>query len=361
MAEGLMAGLKADGGHPLVTLAVKAYKQERTVREAIASAFAQTWPNLEILLSDDCSPDGTYAIMEEMAAGYRGPHRVRLNRNVPNLGIVGHDNRIWELAEGRFVGHVAGDDIAEPNRVERLAGTWVAGGGEVMLVHSAVMMVGPDGAELGFSRPPKESAVDPVLEKLVRTHRNGIGATAMYDRRLFETFGPIDPDCKVEDRPMFLRAALLGRIAYLDEPLVRYRTGGLSDFDAGSWGYQYMRGSRMRALDWTVHCDRAFLRDLARVDRPDLCELEAVCRDYVAQNEFEVELWRAGAAGRIGLFPEALRRSARTGDSLFVKQWLKHSLGAAYIRFYDWRHGPGWTAAHGTPTAATVTRFSWDD
>ena len=48
------------GERPLVSFFVTAYRQEHLVRAAIEAAFAQTWQPLEILLSDDASPDGTY-------------------------------------------------------------------------------------------------------------------------------------------------------------------------------------------------------------------------------------------------------------------------------------------------------------
>ncbi len=56
---------------PLVSFVLLAYNQERYVEEAIAGAFAQDYSPLEIILSDDCSTDGTYAIMQRMAAGLR--------------------------------------------------------------------------------------------------------------------------------------------------------------------------------------------------------------------------------------------------------------------------------------------------
>ena len=89
---------------PLVSFFVTAYRQEHLVRASIEAAFAQTWSPLEILLSDDCSPDGTFAVMQEMAAAYSGPHRVILNRNPKNLGITAHVDRIMELDLGRLRG-----------------------------------------------------------------------------------------------------------------------------------------------------------------------------------------------------------------------------------------------------------------
>ena len=86
---------------PRVTLFVLAYRQEAEVAEAIAGAFAQTGDAagapIEILLSDDCSPDGTYQVMQAMAAAYAGPHTVILNRNPRNLGITAHVDRIMDL------------------------------------------------------------------------------------------------------------------------------------------------------------------------------------------------------------------------------------------------------------------------
>src|SRR6056297_3729012 len=88
---------------PLVTFAVIAYNQERYIREAIEGAFAQTYHPLEIILSDDCSSDRTYQIMKEMAAAYDGPHKVVLNRNEPNLGVVPHIDRVMNLVRGDFI------------------------------------------------------------------------------------------------------------------------------------------------------------------------------------------------------------------------------------------------------------------
>ena len=111
---------------PLVTLFVLAYRQEGFVRAAIEGAFAQTWSPLEIILSDDASPDGTFRVMQEMAAAYSGPHRLVLNRNEKNLGLTAHVSRVMALATGGFVVQNAGDDVSHPERVatarRRLAG-----------------------------------------------------------------------------------------------------------------------------------------------------------------------------------------------------------------------------------------------
>jgi glycosyltransferase involved in cell wall biosynthesis len=106
---------------PLMSLLLFAYRQERYIEAAMRSALAQTYQPLEIIVSDDCSPDGTYAVMERIAAEYRGPHRLRINRNPVNLGMGAHYQHVLGMAEGRYLVLAAGDDISEPSRVEEVA------------------------------------------------------------------------------------------------------------------------------------------------------------------------------------------------------------------------------------------------
>ena len=141
---------------PLVTLFVLAYRQQGFVRAAIEGAFAQTWSPLEIILSDDASPDDTFRVMQEMAAAYSGPHEVVLNRNEKNLGLTAHVSRVMALATGGFVVQNAGDDVSHPERVARLVPVWQAGGGRVTAVHSGTRRLGEDGATAPY--PPSAAA-----------------------------------------------------------------------------------------------------------------------------------------------------------------------------------------------------------
>src|SRR5207248_10197804 len=103
---------------PLITFAVASFNQKDYIREAIESAFAQSYSPLDIIISDDCSKDETFAIAQSMAAAYKGPHSVRLNRNPSTLGIGAHTNRLMELCRGELIVVAAGDDVSLPNRTE---------------------------------------------------------------------------------------------------------------------------------------------------------------------------------------------------------------------------------------------------
>ncbi len=93
---------------PLITFAIFAYNQEKYIRDAIEGAFAQDYSPLEIIISDDCSTDHTFEIIQQMVDEYSGPNVVRLNRNTDNLGLIAHVNKVFELANGDWIVAAAG-------------------------------------------------------------------------------------------------------------------------------------------------------------------------------------------------------------------------------------------------------------
>lgn len=207
---------------PLVTFAVFAYNQAHFVRDAVSAAFAQTYTPLQIILSDDCSKDETFAIMEEMAQAYRGPHTVVLNRNPHNLNIGGHINRVMELVEGELVVPAAADDISEPHRTQTVVDRWLASGRTAMSLHSATRHIDADGNDLGvhpFAHPEKLDDRDAIARHALSL----LGASHCWAKEIFTRFGPLLREVVNEDVALPFRSSLIGHIAYIDEPLVRYR------------------------------------------------------------------------------------------------------------------------------------------
>ena len=102
---------------PLVSVCVPTYNGEPFLQAALDSASAQTFGDLEILVVDDGSSDGTPALVERHAAD---DPRVRLLRNERNLGLVGNWNRCLEAARGTWIKFLFQDDLLEPACVERM-------------------------------------------------------------------------------------------------------------------------------------------------------------------------------------------------------------------------------------------------
>lgn len=99
-----------------ITIGVTCYNAEASIARALASAQAQQWPNLEILVIDDGSSDRSAELIEKFA---RSDPRVRLVRHGTNRGFPTALNTIIENATGRYIAFFDDDDESEPDRVSQ--------------------------------------------------------------------------------------------------------------------------------------------------------------------------------------------------------------------------------------------------
>jgi glycosyltransferase involved in cell wall biosynthesis len=210
--------------NPLITFALFAYNQERFIREAVEGAFSQTYTPLEIILSDDCSSDRTFEIMERMAHDYRGPHNVVLNRNYPNLGLIRHVNKVAiELSHGDIIVMAAGDDISLPQRVYNTWGVFRRDA-EIMSASMNFQYIDKNGCSIKKNVNFCEgyfSLCDYINQKEFPIY----GCTRSYKKKIFETFGPLASWCGVEDATLVFRSLLLGKSYQLCEIGIQYRVG----------------------------------------------------------------------------------------------------------------------------------------
>ena len=103
---------------PLATVAMVTYNSERYVADAIESVLSQSYENLELLICDDCSKDGTWDIVRS----YKDS-RIRAFRNAGNLGEYPNRNQALQLARGDYLIYIDGDDILYPHGLEFMVRT----------------------------------------------------------------------------------------------------------------------------------------------------------------------------------------------------------------------------------------------
>jgi len=101
---------------PRVTVAVPVYNGEQYLEHAVGALQAQTYSDLEILIGDNASTDGTQRIGEALAA--RDP-RVRYVRHPRNLGVAGNYTRLLELSSSELFRWNDADDWCGPTTIER--------------------------------------------------------------------------------------------------------------------------------------------------------------------------------------------------------------------------------------------------
>ncbi|QDO93226.1 glycosyltransferase family 2 protein [Formosa sediminum] len=94
---------------PLVSIMIPTYNQAKYIENTIDSALSQDYSNLEIIISDDCSPDETQRICEKYL---KKNCQIKYFRNKTNLGRVkNYHTTLFNRAKGEYVLNLDGDDL----------------------------------------------------------------------------------------------------------------------------------------------------------------------------------------------------------------------------------------------------------
>lgn len=233
----------------LVSVAIPAYNAAATIGETIDSLLAQTHGRLEIVVVDDGSTDGTWAVLERYGEAIR-PIRQ------PNSGIGVARNTGVRAARGEFIALLDADDICEPERIEielrclldrpdvllcssdfsafddngeisaSYCGTYYSrcsekfGGVRARYPDHGTMPATAEAAPGGDAIPVYSGSVYEDLVGGNFVHP----PTVMFRKEALARAGEFDPDIRIVcEWEWFVRVARCGSIAFIDRPLLRYR------------------------------------------------------------------------------------------------------------------------------------------
>jgi len=208
---------------PLISVILFSYNQEVYIEEAIDSLLKQTYSPLQIIISDDCSGDGTFELSKKAVEQYEGPHEVLIRRNANNLGIGKHVAKLLSLTQGEYIFLAAGDDISMPNRIQEVYDYWVKLGSSYKAIFGNLLMIDSAGEskEMLFNGKPKFAGNLEEFKQGVPCW--AVGASLAIHRSLFDKFGSFESGVFQEDGCLAFRAILEGRFGYLDDVTVKYR------------------------------------------------------------------------------------------------------------------------------------------
>jgi glycosyltransferase involved in cell wall biosynthesis len=202
---------------PVVSVVLPVFNCALYVEEAIQSVLNQTYRNLELVIVDDNSDDGTY----ELCNSYIDK-RIRLFRRDRRMGISENLNFAFEQTLGDFILRMDGDDICELTRVEKQV-SWMLANPHIMVSGTSVHYFG---AMNGSWHVPLEN--DKIKIGLLKTNVL-IHPSVIFNRNLvIEKFGSLrvydshEEPC--EDYWLWVKISLNnGILGNIDECLINYR------------------------------------------------------------------------------------------------------------------------------------------
>ena len=214
---------------PLMTLLILSYNFGDYIEETVRGALAQTYSNLEVVISDDCSKDKTWEVICRVVDEYRaggGKHRVVLNRNEHNRGFLPHFEFARTLCHGKWIVYNDGDDISHPERVQRIVDCWEKENRQPWVIFSSALKIDTRGRVIGKIVETKDST-------------SILGGISAYRSDLWEVFLPTEGDNTCQDEVYANRALMLGPRGSISEPLMNYRVG--SGMSSGYYNYRRRR------------------------------------------------------------------------------------------------------------------------
>lgn len=227
MTEGPHVGSEG----PRVSVVVPTYERADLVGRAVDSALAQTVGDLEVVVVDDGSTDGTREAVEAVA-----DPRVRYLAHETNRGVSAARNTGVEGARGDYVAFLDSDDEWLPRKLERQLAALDDRGDGWVGAYCDVATAGLSGAgrlaaavseTLFRSSAPREGGRELAESLLTMRVFMGPGSTLLVDRDAVIATGGFDEGLSIyEDWDLVLRVLSGGKIAYVDEPLaVTHFTG----------------------------------------------------------------------------------------------------------------------------------------
>lgn len=213
-------------GNPLVSIVVITYNSSKYVLETLESAKAQTYQNIELIVSDDYSTDNTVEIcrnwLDENKERFVRTESVTVEKNT---GIAPNCNRGCKIAKGEWVKIIAGDDILMENCVEDNIYEINNIGNNTVALFSPRL---PFHENEEFTTPKKPkifSLTDSDSKKDLLNIRFFGGVTIFIRKSIFNKIGYFDERYPfMEDYPFIYKVIHNGYdIEYFDKVTIKYR------------------------------------------------------------------------------------------------------------------------------------------
>jgi alpha-1,3-rhamnosyltransferase len=237
---------------PLVSIIVITYNSSKYVLETLESAKAQTYQNIELIVSDDCSTDNTAEICREWIENNKERFvRTELITAEKNTGIPANCNRGVKAAQGEWVKFIAGDDILLSDCIEEFI-KFIEDNSDCYLLFSNSIVFGKSkkkypmiiGEDKSFNLPTAKKQFEKLL---LENWVNAVGS--FINRKIIIKIGLFDESIKyMEDYPFWLKATSKGyKLYHIGKTTTKYRLTE-SSLTCGSTNTDKLTEDRLQIL-----------------------------------------------------------------------------------------------------------------
>lgn len=220
---------------PLVSIGVPVFNEAATVERAVSCLLAQTYENLEIIISDNASTDGTAEIAEAIAAA---DDRVRCVVHQAGLGPAGNFRFVLEEATGEFFMWAAGDDTWEPPFIEENLRSLVEDEGLVCSTSRVQWIIDGVPSGLAAGTAPLSGSESRNVAQYLRVARDNSRFYGLFRRDALVASFP-DQEFLALDHAVMLGTLRFGRHGEVGDVLMSRRRNAPESYaqgpDGGAW------------------------------------------------------------------------------------------------------------------------------
>ena len=207
---------------PLVSVILTAYNRADYITVAIESALAQDYENLEIIVSDNCSTDGTSELIQK----YVTDNRVKYYRNDYNIGMIPNFKLATSRAEGEYLTYISSDDYFIEKSFVSESINLINKYPDVLLVLGQFRILNEDTTKIDTDRKPiyhKEFIKGKELFIKSSGMKTLTWAGAVMHLQTFKTLRPFESEATSIDVMSNLKLMLLGNVAFISKPVYMQR------------------------------------------------------------------------------------------------------------------------------------------
>ncbi len=212
----------------LITIVVITYNSAPYVLDVLESTYRQTYSNIELIISDDCSTDNTIEICEEWLHSHKERFlHTEITQTPTNGGIAKNYNHALRRVHGEYIKYIAGDDILKDNCIEHFVNNIQK---DIYLYFSNAERIDENGKLACYfhSTIPRENNAKKQLKAMLRYHPMVFGPCIFVEKKHLLELGGFDEQYPMsEDYPILMKFLTHGYACkIIEEPLVQWRMHG---------------------------------------------------------------------------------------------------------------------------------------